>query len=521
MMAGREAMVEQLVALTPGEQIRRLGWRSSWGAPPRWATRRNPARATHGPAVAEISALLGKPNFPGQRYVLDVALEVDPETGGPWYETVIVLMPRRSGKTVLIPPLAARSCGQKVSSQVWLTAQKRDNAVKRWREATDPLEALVDAKRKVGQGFEELRWSDNSLFRPFAPDEESMHGEDPDLVFVDELWSLGLAEFQVIREGYAAAWSVKPGQEWLLSAAGTAKSGALKHHRRKGRAATLKASSRIAFFEWCIEEEPGGVPAEKLSDEQLLSEIMAAHPRAGFGLRRDFVARQIAGGDEDDENALSGEAAKIAAIRAYGGLDRDVSEGADTVIPGTALRRSEDRTPIPAEARVAIGLATDRDARQAALSVAWEAPDGRVFTELIQVGDGVRWAVWQALDVLGRWEGSSLAVRSDPGGRDLGDELARGMADLQLDVSRLMRVSQSDYAAACHRFRSGLQAPAPRVLHRGESGFLGALRNAGEARGVWFAEKGPIAALDSHTLAAWASSRLPAEPAPARRFVVL
>ena len=126
----------------------------------------------------------------------------------------------------------------------------------------------------------------------------------------------------------------------------------------------------------------------------------------------------------------------------------------------------------------------------------------------------------ETLDVLGRWEGSSLAVRSDPGGRDLGDELARGMADLQLDVSRLMRVSQSDYAAACHRFRSGLQAPAPRVLHRGESGFLGALRNAGEARGVWVAEKGPIAALDSHTLAAWASSRLPAEPAPPRKFFV-
>lgn len=510
MMAKREAMVEQLVALTPEEQIRRLGWRSSWGAPPRWATRRNPARATHGPAVAEISALLGKPMFPSQRYVVDVALEVDPETGGPWYETVIVLEPRRSGKTVLIPPLAARACGQKTGAQVWFTAQKRDNAVQRWREATDPLMSpvqLVDAKRKVGQGFEELRWSDNSLFRPFAPDEESMHGADPDLVFVDELWSLGLAEFEVIREGYSAAWSVKPGQEWLLSAAGTAKSGALKKHRRQGRAATFSPSSRIACFEWCIEEEPGGVPAEKLSDEQLLAEIMAAHPRAGFGLRPDFVAGEI-------------RANKIAAIRAYGGLDRDVSEGADTVIPGTALRRSEDRTPIPTEARVAIGLATDRDARQAALSVAWEAPDGRVWTELIQVGDGVRWAVWQALDVLGRWEGSSLAVRSDPGGRDLGDEVAREMAALQLDVSRLMRVSQSDYAAACHRFRSGLQAPAPRVLHRGESGFLGALRNAGEARGVWVAEKGPIAALDSHTLAAWASSRLPAEPAPPRKFFV-
>lgn len=508
MMAGREAMVEQLAALSREEQIRRLGWRSSWGAPPRWATRRNLARASHGPAVAEISGLLGKPVFPSQRYILDVALEVDPETGGPWYETVMVYLPRRSGKTVLIPPLAARACGQGVGAQVWLTAQKRDNAVKRWREATDPLIGLVDAKRKISNSFEELRWSDNSLFRPFSPDEESMHGEDPDVVFVDEFWSLGLLDFRVLREGYSAAWSVKPGQEWLLSAAGTASSTALKDARGHGRAVSDDPSSRVAIFEWCIEEEPGGVPAEKLSDEQLLREIMAAHPRAGFGLRPDFVAGEIA------KN-------KIAAIRAYGGLDRDVSEGADTVIPGTALRRSEDRTPIPAEARVAIGLATDRDARQAALSVAWEGPDGRVWTELIQVGDGVRWAVWQALDVLGRWDGSSLAVRSDPGGRDLGDELARGMADLQLDVSRLMRVSQSDYAAACHRFRSGLQAPAPRVLHRGESGFLGALRNAGEARGVWVAEKGPIAALDSHTLAAWASSRLPAEPAPARRFVVL
>ena len=149
-------MVEQLQALTPEEQIRRLGWRSSWGAPPRWATRRNPARATHGPAVAEISKLFGKPMFPAQRFVVDVASEVDPETGGPWYETVIVLMQRRSGKTVLIPPLAARACGQRDHAQVWLTAQKRDNAVKRWREATDPLIGLVDAKRKISNSFEEL-----------------------------------------------------------------------------------------------------------------------------------------------------------------------------------------------------------------------------------------------------------------------------------------------------------------------------------------------------------------------------
>lgn len=450
--------------------------------------------------------------FPWQRYVVDVASEVDPETGGPWYETVVVLAQRRSGKTVMISPVVAQRCGRPEPAQVWLTAQKRDNARKRWLEATQPLLPMLvpkHARRKISHSFEEMAWNSGSLFKPFAPDEHSMHGDDPDLVFVDEFWAFGLSTFQTIREGYAAPWSVKPGQEWLMSAAGTHASTAMKDARRRGRAAIDDPNSRIAYFEWCIPETINGAPVHKLPDDELLELIMQAHPRAGFGLRPEFVAGEIA---RD----------KTAAIRAYGGLDRDTSEE-DSVIDGQAIRRSTDRTRrIPATARVALGLASDPELRQAAITAAWVDPvDGVVLTELIEERDQVRWSTSAAVGLLGRWPDSVLAVRSDPGGRDLADEVAGEMDRAGIDPGRLMRVSQSDHAAACHRLRSGLESTPPRVRHLGERALRRALQAAEVRRGVWYPATGPVAVLDAHSLAAWAAGRLPELPEPPRPFRIL
>ena len=49
---------------------------------PRWGTPRRLERASLGPRVAEVAAKLGTPLMPWQQYVADVALEVDPKTGG-------------------------------------------------------------------------------------------------------------------------------------------------------------------------------------------------------------------------------------------------------------------------------------------------------------------------------------------------------------------------------------------------------------------------------------------------------
>lgn len=464
---------------------------------------------TFGPAVAAVSAALGKPFFPWQRYVANVALEVDPETGGLWYETVGELVQRRSGKTIMIPAITAHVCGQPRAAQAWLTAQKRDNAVRRWREATDPLVLRGFGKRKIGNTQEEHRWPSGSLFRPFAPNEEALHGEDPDLVFLDEFWTLGLAEFQVIRESYAAAFSVKSGQEWFMSAAGTHASTALKGLRKSGRAATQDPTSRVAFFEWCIPETVDGAPVAKLDDEALLDLIWRHHPRAGHGLKKNFVMSEI-------------RKDKTAALRAYGGLDSDTSE-AEMVIDSGAFRRSTDRTKrIPARARVAFGLSSDPDLRQAAISISWKDPaGGHVLTELLESRDQVRWSVPSIIALLGRWEDSCVAVRSDAGGRDLADDVASEMAHLGIEASRLVRVSASDYAAACHRLRSGIEATPPRVFHLGESGLRRAFQNARILRNVWMPDKGPISVLDAHTLAAWGAEHMPAIAEPEQPFRIL
>lgn len=452
---------------------------------------------------------MGRPFFPWQRHVTNIAGEVDPATGGPWFETVIVIVQRRSGKTVQIPAIAGHTCSQPVPAQAWLTAQKRDNAVKRWKDATKPLLPLVPtARRKVSHSFETMEWESGSAFVPFAPDEDSMHGEDPDLVFVDELWSFGQAQFQLIREGYAAPWSVKPGQEWLLSAAGTHASTALKDARRRGRESLDDPTSRIAYFEWCIPETVGGTPVDKLADDELLSLIMASHPRAGFGLRPQFVA------DEIEKN-------RIGAIRAYGGLDSDTSEE-ESAIDGAALRRSLDKVRrIPAAARVAFGVGADPGLRQAAISVAWQDPDdSTILTEVIEARDQVRWVTSEAVRLLGAWPGSVVAVRSDAGGRDLADALKTEAERVGVDLSRLVPVSQSDYAAACHRLRSGMESTPPTVLHLGERELRRALQSAEVRRGVWHPAKGPVAVLDSHSLAAWVAGRMPAPTKPRPLFSI-
>ncbi|MGN8690023.1 hypothetical protein ACTND8_08985 [Atopobiaceae bacterium HCP3S3_F7] len=461
--------------------------------------------------MAEISALLGKPMFPWQRYTAGVAGEVDPVTGGPWYQTVMVVVQRRAGKTTLIPPAAARVCGQKDDPAVaWLTAQQRDSARRRWLDATRPLMALPGVRRKVSHSFEELVWPWGSAFLPFAPSEDVMHGEDPALVFVDELWSFSLPQLELVQAGYEPAWSVHPGQAWLMTAAGSERSTALRWARHVGREATRDPRSRIAYFEWAIDDQIDGVPVQKVPRARLLEEILAAHPRAGFGLDVAYVEQQLA------KSLPKG-------LRAYGGIDEDSSED-ELVIDGTAWRRAEQRAVrIPERVRVGFGVAADPELRQASVSAAWRRTDGVLLTEVIEEREQVRWVVRAAVDVVERWAGSAVAVRSTKGDRDLGDAIAAEMVDRKMDVERcLVRVSASDYAAACHRLRSGLeQRPDPAVFHLGERSLRRAVGAAQWGRGVWVAERGPIAPLESHTLAGWCVDHLPTLAAEPRRFQVL
>lgn len=481
-----------------------LSWPESWGPAPRWATLRNADRPTFGPAVARIAELGGMTLFPAQRYIVDVALEIDPETGDLWYQDVDLLLPRRSGKTAIMAPVTLHRCGQPgVARDAWVTGQKRDNARKRWMDATDVMLPMLErsgmsARRKISHSFEELRWPSGSLFVPFAPDEDSMHGEDPDLVWVDELWSFGLADRAKVEAGYRPAWSVKPGQAWHMSAAGTSRSSWLKAERQRGRAAVHDPESRVAFFEWCVPDQVGGKPIAETPHEVVLAEIMANHPRAGFGLRPDFVMSEIRAG-------------VLPALRAYGGLDEDTSD-VETIIDGPSFRRARDLTVrIPDTVPVGFGVALDPLWRAATISAAYRTPEGVALTEVIRHDEGTRWAVHEALSLLDRWPGSVVAVAADAGSRDIGDTLLTAGHG-----ARVLRISASNYAAACHRLKSGIEhTPNPLVAHLGERALVRAHHVATWRRTsggmVWDGPE-PVTPLSAHSLAVWACDHMPTAP---------
>lgn len=55
-----------------------------------------------GPRLAGIAAMMGTPLIPWQRYVADVACELDEDTGTFHYDTIVISTPRQCGKSALV-----------------------------------------------------------------------------------------------------------------------------------------------------------------------------------------------------------------------------------------------------------------------------------------------------------------------------------------------------------------------------------------------------------------------------------
>src|SRR5262245_60313361 len=155
---------------------------------PRWATPRTPERATYGEGVARFAEALGYPLMPWQRHVADVALEVDPSTGRLAYRTVIVTVPRQSGKTTLLLGVAAHRAlgfGQQqnivYSAQTGLDARKK--FVDDWLPVLERSPLASAFTKRLTNGQEQLRWRNGSRHSIAATTDTAVHGQTIDLAF--------------------------------------------------------------------------------------------------------------------------------------------------------------------------------------------------------------------------------------------------------------------------------------------------------------------------------------------------
>jgi len=462
--------------------------------------------------VARIAKVLGggRELFPWQRFVADVLGEVLPS--GEWaYEEGVILAPRRSGKNVLVESMVVSRCSQPSPASVWITGQSRDKAVARWRETRDELVASPLApviRSKISNMSEEVRFSTGSTFKPFSPNEDTMHGETPSDVYVDEFWSFSMLEKKLLQQGYRAQRSVAPMREIKLTTAGRAgRSGWLEHDRRRGREAAMNGrTSGIALFEWSVPES-----TRDLGDDtaEVIRRVLAHHPRAGFGLRESVMLEDLADWGRPEF------------LRAYGNLD-DLEGDAESAIPPATFDRARDTardmTP-PDGARVGVGLALDPDRRESSVCLAWRDSSGVGHVRVVEVGPGTRWVTGRAAAMVEEHpdQVAAVAVTNVGLGRDAGDALEPRLGEV------LQRVAVADSHAAAGRFVSEL-TEGPRVLHDGvvQPEWSEALRSAEVPRGRgWRIRKGaldPVTVLEAGSLALWAADHLPAVAAPPAPF---
>lgn len=512
-----------------------MSWPSSWGPAPRFRTLRNPLRPTYGPAVARLAELLGKPLLPWQRYVADVALEVQSEAAGDpfpgrWaYNDVVITVQRRGGKTVLLQPVVAHRAGANERARIFQTAQTRKDGVKRWRDLSDALmtAGVRDSsgrlrpylanqlKRVTGAGAEMLTWlTTGSTLEPFAPNEKAVHGDEPDLVLVDEFWSMDAAQGAAIDQAVRPTWLTNDGQMWRFSTAGTDASGWYNAARAKGRQAVKDGRQLGVFYiEFSVPDEVGGVKVEDLDDETLLDVVMEYHPRSDLPGMREFLTTELA----DDEMT------RADFLRAYGNHVQTGIARPKLVAPAD-MARALTRDEIPVEARTGLAVDVDPEKRQSAISAAWRDEDGRALTTVIKCDPGSRWAADETIGIAERNDIPVVAVNDAGPARDIADQLATYLAKFDDDEQPfvLLRVNLRDYQAACNRWLDGVvppqeaggRRPEPTLRHDGSPHLIEAVsgpayREKSGQSWVFRTRDQPIPALTSNALALWAFDHMP------------
>lgn len=509
------ALAEDLMSVRDSTQ--------SWTVPPRWATPRTSERPTYGHIVAAISERMGRPLMPHQRFFVDVGLEVqseeagDPDPGEWAYDDELLTGPRRVGKTAIITPVTAHRARLVQRARIFLTAQNRDKARKRWMDATDdvltsPLRA--DVTRKIGNMNEELKWRDAlSIFEPFAPNEDGLHSETPDLVWVDELWAFDAEQRRAIQAGYVPAFATTSGQAVKMSTAGTEKSVWLNDDRAAGRLA-VREGVRLGrlLHEYALPDRVGGVLLQDLSDSDLIQACIDFHPAVchvpgckGPGSRRPcghgFTVRPAA-----IRSAWVSMANREEFLRAYGNRSTADRSEAWLAVEESVYLRQIDVDGIPEGTRVALGVDADpEESRDAGISAGWRDPGGRMHVELIARRVGTRWAAPEVAGIVERQKPAAVAVANVGVARDIADQLeAAGI--------EVLRISQADVAAASVRHRDEL-GPAGEAkgswFHRLSPELQDAAESAVWKAGKWAPGSGPISAWSSGTLAGWAYDHAP------------
>jgi hypothetical protein len=414
---------------------------------PRFATSRNSDRATVGLEVATFLALLrngGRP-YPWQRLVGDVSGEIDESGVGYAYPIVVLVVPRRAGKTLLTLARGLAGARRQRDLRAWYTAQRREDAARTFRDEWVPAitsSDLLDSQFRLYRGAgKEGVWArrGSSRLQIFPPTETALHGHNADLVVFDEAWAFDTLQGDALEAAARPAQLTRPWRQlWIVSAGGTVESTWLDRWMTLGR----QGAQGVAYFEWSADDQAADYdPADP-------AVWRASHPSLGYGFREDELAVLWATKTSTAEFE-----------RSYLNVWPRPSEIVAQAIPLEAWAACvDDASTIDEGTSISWGVDVTPERHRGAIAACAVRGDGRVHVEIVEHRPGVDWLVPRVAQLAAQHRSRCVAL--DPGGP--AGALARDLeAAVQVPV---VVVGGRDYAHAC----AGLydDVTATRLVHR-------------------------------------------------------
>ena len=351
-------------------------------AEPTYATPITPG-ARHDLKKIDIMArVLGVPLMPWQRLVARVASERHPDDPKRFrYHTVILTVPRQSGKTTLMRAILAQRALVNRNRSAFYTAQTGKDATARWKDLIKQIESSVLApfvQTKLAQGSQSMAFPNGSSIAPFAPTPKSLHGYTPDDVMLDEIFEW------TTEQGESLMGAVKPAQQtrvnrqlWLVSTMGTQDSEFLNSWIETGRAAAGDPNSGICYFEWSL--------AEGL--DSYAPENWGFHPALGHTITADTLQEATGSHSVGEwERAYMNRRTKVAT----------------KWIPDETIEAITGAVSAPGDMSK-VHLVFDVDPKPGgggAFVAAWRADDGKIHAKAYLADRGRSWVAQAARDAL-------------------------------------------------------------------------------------------------------------------------
>lgn len=333
--------------------------------------------------IEYANTVLRKTLYPWQEWALIHALEIVGNLVEEWhfrFRTVLFLISRQNGKTVLSEVIASFFLNVLMAENIFGTSLSLEKAEEVWEAVIRDQEEFPELSADISRisrtnGKKRLELTGGRRYKVGAPSRRAGRGDSNDLVMLDEIrehrdWETWSAA--------AASTNAKPnGLIVCFSNAGDPDSIVLRQLRAQalGQQANFGGdvdSNTLGLFEWSSKE---GAATDDLG------ELAQANPAMGYGLLTERAI--LANRDTFPEAKFRSEC---------------MCQQVETILPppfpdGAWESGTDVSSFIPPEAPVYYGIDLSQDRRWTAIAACGQREDGNWHIEVVARRVGTEWAI--------------------------------------------------------------------------------------------------------------------------------